>query len=161
VDKTFMGRTACIAGTTILWTSKTRPLPRSLMSASWERQGPLKALPKWIERCRHGIAAKVSNQPYLFSDFPGFMAEGSLHSSVYASPSLQSSISPNIFKKLKEDKLAKAAVEKSVESFLTHIEGLAAKNVSVIVCAPPGESVRTTICVAKLLSNALTGRVKF
>jgi hypothetical protein len=95
----------------------------------------------WIDKCRKGIAAKTSKQPHLFSDFPGFTTEGNLQSSVYASTTLQSSISATIFRKLKEGKLAKAAVEKSVESFVEHIEGLAAKNANVIICAPPMELI--------------------
>jgi len=95
----------------------------------------------WIDKCRQGIAAKASRQPHLFSDFPGFTTEGNLQSSIYTAATLQSSISLSVFRKLKEAKLPKAAVEKSVESFLEHIEALSTKNTRVIICAPPMELI--------------------
>ena len=101
----------------------------------------------WIDKCRKGIAAKASKQPHLFSDFPGFTAEGNLQSLVHSSTNLQSSISTTVFRKLKEGRLAKAAVEKSVESFLEHIEGLASKNANVIICAPPMELIHAMSAV--------------
>lgn len=101
----------------------------------------------WIDKCRQGVAAKASKQPHLFSDFPGFTAEGNLQSLVNSSTNLQSSISTTVFRKLKEGKLAKAAVEKSVESFLEHIEALASKNANVIICAPPMELIHAMSAV--------------
>ena len=96
----------------------------------------------WIDKCCQGIAAKASKQPHLFSDFPGFSTECNLQSSVHCSANLQSSIPATVFRKLKEGRQAKAAVDKSVESFLEHIEGLASKNTNVIICAPPMELIQ-------------------
>lgn len=108
----------------------------------------------WIDKCRQGIAAKASKQPHLFSDFPGFTTEGNLQSSVHSSTNLQSSISTTVFRKLKEGRLAKAAVEKSVESFLEHIEGLASKNANVIICAPPMELIHAMSAVEDVEQSA-------
>src|SRR2546423_8352286 len=96
----------------------------------------------WIEKCRQGIPARASKQPHLFSDFPGFTTEGNLQSSIHTSAALQSSISPTVFRKLKEGKVAQAAVEKSVDAFLERIENLAAKNAKVVICAPPMELIQ-------------------
>src|SRR5437899_12042943 len=36
----------------------------------------------WLERCRHGIAAKKSRKPNLFPRFPGFSLEGCFRSEI-------------------------------------------------------------------------------
>ncbi len=60
---------------------------------------------------------------------------------------MQSSISATVFRKLKEGGLPKVAVEQSVELFLEHIDGLAAKNADVIICAPPNELIQAMSAV--------------
>ena len=102
----------------------------------------IEGVAKWMEKCRHRIPARASRQPHLFSDFPGFTTEGNLQSSTYTSTAVQSSISPTVFRKLKEARAAKTAVEKAVESFLEHIESLSTKNAKVIICAPPMELIQ-------------------
>ncbi len=92
---------------------------------------------EWLERCRHGIQEKPSNQPHLFSAFPGFTVDDALQSVVCAPSELQGHIATRIFKDLKDKSNSKAAVEKAVEAFLAEIEAVSTKNVHVIVCAPP------------------------
>jgi hypothetical protein len=103
----------------------------------------IEGVAKWMEKCRARIPAKASRQPHLFSDFPGFTAEGNLQSSTYTSTTIQSSISPTVFRKLREGK-GNAAVEKAVESFLEHIQSLSTKNAKVIICALPTELIQVT-----------------
>jgi hypothetical protein len=90
----------------------------------------------WFDECRQGITAKTSNQPFLFSDFPGFIADRNLHSCIFSSGNVQNSIPSRALKLLKGAPNGKM-VEQAVELFLTEIENLSTKNVQVIVCAPP------------------------
>lgn len=43
---------------------------------------------QWLERCKHGIAAKASRQPNLFPDFPGFGDESPFRTEFEADSSL-------------------------------------------------------------------------
>ncbi len=43
----------------------------------------------WIEKCRQGIEAKNSKQPYLFPEFPGFGEENNLPAAIGSIPILQ------------------------------------------------------------------------
>ncbi len=91
---------------------------------------------KWIDMCRAGIAAKESNQPFLFSDFPGFTADQNMYSQICTSASVQNAIPSRALKNLKLLSGAKV-VEEAVELFLTEIENISTKNVQVVLCAPP------------------------
>src|SRR5688572_22720748 len=42
----------------------------------------LEPLADWLEKCRHEIPAKISNQPRLYVPFPGFDVNHSFHSNL-------------------------------------------------------------------------------
>ena len=52
------------------------------------RAAALTGAAAWFGKCKGGIPAKDSRQPYLFPKFPGFTADSSFHAALVTGPRL-------------------------------------------------------------------------
>lgn len=91
---------------------------------------------KWFERCRSGVAAKISRQPNLFPAFPGFDLDTSFRSKLVFDASLDREIREREFVALNGS--VNDVVTTAVDLFLAEMTAVAEKGkADVFVCVPP------------------------
>lgn len=101
-------------------------------------QETIDGLAAWIDRCRTGIAAKASKQPYLFVRFPGFGDGEILSADLLNDVSLQRTIREKDLAPLYDMKDDSAVVRSAVDIFLPELQGLAEKGAAdALLCATP------------------------
>jgi len=90
----------------------------------------------WIKRCKSHIDAKKSNQPNLFTNFPGFNSQVAFKSEIVYDESYVRKINNSTFEQVKKSSDdINDLITKTVEIYLTEIKFLAKnKNPDVILC---------------------------
>ncbi|PRY13781.1 hypothetical protein CLV24_105151 [Pontibacter ummariensis] len=90
----------------------------------------------WIKQCRSHIDAKKSNQPNLFTNFPGFNSKIAFKSEIAYDESYVRKINHSTFEQVKKSSDdINDLITKSVEIYLTEIKFLSKnKNPDVILC---------------------------
>ncbi len=98
----------------------------------------VEGLAAWLEKCRNGIPAKISNQPNLFSPFPGFREDNALKTTFVLDASTQRALSGRDLSVVEALGGSPIGVQRAVELFLTEISALAERRTTdVILCALP------------------------
>lgn len=96
----------------------------------------------WLDKCKEGVAAKASNQPNLFTSFPGFGEDSCFKSSFVIDQNFQRPISHRNIDVITKAPTHKTIVEQAVQEFFSEIEYLVQNQpVDVIICALPLELV--------------------
>jgi hypothetical protein len=91
----------------------------------------------WLTRCKSGISAKPSNQPYLFPRFPGCDEQPGLLGTLVTDSTIQRQVPNTTIKQISGIADADRAVEEAVALIIAEIEALKDKPVDVIVIAVP------------------------
>ncbi len=92
----------------------------------------------WLERCRYGIAAKKSNQPYLFPKFPGYGPDTKLGAAFTIDPQLERIIPQREFDRICGNENSSQVVDEAVELFFSELHYLTEKaTTDVLICAVP------------------------
>lgn len=98
----------------------------------------IEGLTKWLEKCRAGIAAKLSKRPNLFPRFPGFGDTMPLCADLVTDSQLQRAIPQSRFDELCSKPKNKEVLEALADLFLDEMEYLTQKTtVDVLLCAYP------------------------
>ena len=95
----------------------------------------------WLTRCKSGIPAKQSNQPYLFPRFPGCDEQPGLWTTLVTDSTIQRNIQNTTIKTISRIADADRAVEEAVALIIAEIEALKDKPVDVIVIAVPRDLI--------------------
>lgn len=99
----------------------------------------------WFERCRSEVAAKDSNQPYLFPHFPGFNSDVAFRSTLVTEARLQRTIPVRVFERLAKASDPSWVAREAVNVFYAELEHLAEEGrVDVVVCAVPTDLLNAT-----------------
>jgi hypothetical protein len=93
---------------------------------------------KWFEKCRTGIAAKLSRRPNLFPRFPGFGEDMQLCTDFVFDSQLHRPIPPDYFTELCQKPRTDQTIQEIADLFLSEMEYLAQKtSAEVFICAYP------------------------
>jgi hypothetical protein len=94
----------------------------------------------WLERCKHGVAAKASRQPNLFPRFPGFTADLGFLSELVTEGQLQRALPRRTIRDVSLIPSHSQFVVEAVQAVLEEARYLTENtNPDVIVCAIPQE----------------------
>lgn len=97
----------------------------------------------WLERCRNGVAAKKSNQPNLFPQFPGFGDDTNLQAALITDSQLQKTIRQQEFDKLCKTRETNQVINEAVEMFMAELQRLTEKGIAdALMCAVPMNFVK-------------------
>jgi hypothetical protein len=91
----------------------------------------------WLARCKNGVRAKQSNQPYLFPRFPACDEQPGLWTTLVTDSTIQRHIHSTTINRISGIADANRAVEEAVGLIIGEIEALKDKPVDVIVIAVP------------------------
>lgn len=97
----------------------------------------------WFDKCKQEIPPKVSKQPNLFVEFPGFGSEQCFHSTLTMDSRLKRTIPQRDFDELANNLKPDEVVEKAVQMFLQEFDYLVQNaNPDVLICAVPTSLIR-------------------
>ena len=99
----------------------------------------------WLEQCKNGLDAKVSNKPNLFPRFPGLNEDVGLRTSVVTGKELTRTVHPKHIREVLQIKERNRAIEEATKLFFQELEYLSNSKTTipnVLVCAPPIELFR-------------------
>lgn len=91
---------------------------------------------KWLEKCKGGIPAKISNQPTLFPEFPGYGRGTKLRIELVVDNMLNSEIPEGKFRDLGKISNHNERVEAAVNIFIEELENIK-ERAKVLICAIP------------------------
>ncbi len=98
----------------------------------------VEGLETWLEKCRQGIDAKNSKQPYLFPQFPGFGEENNLPASISVDSKRNAIISNKDIEKLLKYDDVNTLVNETVKFLIEELRYIDEKNnPDVLICALP------------------------
>ena len=102
---------------------------------------------RWIDRCRSGVAAKVSRQPNLFPAFPGLEGDSPFCCDFVTSVDLQRTLSEREVLRLGGVKDVRKATRETVASLLEEIRTLGDQNrrPDIVLCALPLRLIEATV----------------
>ena len=102
---------------------------------------------RWIDRCRSGVAAKVSRQPNLFPAFPGLEGDGPFCCDFVTSVDLQRTLSEREVLRLGGIRNGRRATRETVASLFEEIRALGDQNrrPDVVLCAIPLRLIEATV----------------
>lgn len=105
------------------------------------------SLIEWLERCQYEVAAKPSNQPYLFPPFPGFAPNHSFHSNlIWNTNEFRTVNIPSDIAKLEN---FNELINKVVSLYVEEIDQVIEKSgAQVVLCAPSLEHLKLTTFLA-------------
>ncbi|MHC5822553.1 MAG: argonaute/piwi family protein, partial [Nostoc sp.] len=92
----------------------------------------------WLEKCRQGIEAKNSKQPYLFPEFPGFGEENNLPAAISVDSRRNVVISNKDIDKLLQIQDVNSLISETVNFFIEELRYIDEKtSPDVFICALP------------------------
>lgn len=92
----------------------------------------------WLEKCRQGVEAKNSKQPYLFPEFPGFGEENNLPTAISVDSRRNVAISNKDIDKLLQIQDVNTLISETVNFFIEELRYIDEKtSPDVLICALP------------------------
>lgn len=98
----------------------------------------VEGLESWLSKCRQGIEAKNSKQPYLFPEFPGFGEENNLPAAISVDSKRNATISNKDIEKLLKNQDINMLRRETVDFFIEELRYIDEKtSPDVLICALP------------------------
>lgn len=98
----------------------------------------VEGLQAWLERCKQGIEAKRSKQPYLFPDFPGYGETDTLPTDISSDSRRNATISNRELEKLIQQEDRNTLVRETVNLLIQELKYIDEKTgPDVLICALP------------------------